>query len=242
MDTAKVNVHPVERYASMMLGGVLLFRSIRRDSLGGAALAVVLLCRGISGHCYLYQMFGIATNKERGEKALNGAVEVVRAITVEKPANEVYRFWHEPERLSQVMKDFVEITPIGENRTHWQVRAPFKRRIEWDTQVVEDRPGEILRWKSLDGGALSEGWVSFQPAPRDWGTETTLHLRFNPLGKRVVRRLGIALPVFAEKALRRSKSLVETGEIPTLEHNPVARPESSTDTDYKLLRPLRRAQ
>jgi hypothetical protein len=54
-----------------------------------------------------------------------------------------------------------------------------------------------------------------------------------------VRRLGIALPMFAEKALRRSKSLVEAGEIPTLEHNPVARPESSTD--YKLLRPLRRA-
>jgi uncharacterized membrane protein len=239
MDTGKVNIHPAERFASAMLGGMLLFRGVRRDSLGGTALAVALLCRGISGHCYMYQLLGIATNKKRREKVLDGAVEVVRSITIDKPANEVYRFWHEPEKLSQVMKDFVEITPISENRTRWQVRAPFKRPREWDTQVVEDRPGEILRWKSLDGGALSEGWVSFRPAPRDWGTETTLHLRFNPLGKWVVRRLGIALPMFAEKALRRSKSLVEAGEIPTLEHNPVARPESSTD--YKLLRPLRRA-
>jgi uncharacterized membrane protein len=66
-----------------------------------------------------------------------------------------------------------------------------------------------------------------QPAPADWGTVATLRFRFDTpggsIGSGVIHTLGIMPDMIVEKALRRFKSLAETGEIPTLEHNPAAR-------------------
>ena len=60
----------------------------------------------------------------------------------------------------------------------------------------------------------TEGVVEFRPGPDDWGTEVTLTVDV-PGG----RAKGVA----AAKALRRLKSLAETGELPTTERNPAAR-------------------
>ena len=59
-----------------------------------------------------------------------------------------------------------------------------------------------------------EGAVDFRPGPDDWGTEVTLTVDV-PGG----RAKGVA----AAKALRRLKSLAETGELPSTERNPAAR-------------------
>jgi uncharacterized membrane protein len=231
MDTENVNIHQMERAVSVGLGGLLLIRSIRRRSLGGGALASILLYRGISGHSYLYQALGMSTaegNKQHGAGASESPPEVVASITIGKPAQELYRLWREPQSLSQIMGELAQVTQVSDDRQHWELPGPFKKRIEWDTQVMEDQPGKLLRWKSLDGAPLSnEGWLSFRPAPRDWGTEVTLRFRFDPpggvLGKRIAGPLKGVTRLLAEKALRRYKSLAETGEIPTLKHNPAAR-------------------
>lgn len=234
METEKVNINRVERIVSAILGGALLIRSFTRGSLSGGTVAMPLLYRGISGHSYLYQALGINRvdgDKQHETKASVGAPEVERSITIEKPAAELHRFWRDPHNLSQIMGDLVEVTKVSEDRVHWRVHGPFGRNVEWDTQIVEDRPGEILRWKSLRGAQVpNEGSVRFRPAPRDWGTEARLRFRFDlpggVLGKRRAKRLGMMPSMLVEKALRRFKSLAETGEIPTLEHNPSARPEA----------------
>ncbi len=231
MDTEKVNVNPVERIVSTVLGGALLIQGLTRRSLGREAIAIALLYRGVSGHSYLYQALGVNTadsSKQHETGASADAPEVERSITIGKPADELYRFWREPKKLSQILGDFVEVTEVSKDRTHWLVRGPFALRMEWDTQVVEDRPGEILRWESLEGADLpNEGSVCFRPAPGDWGTEAMLRFRFDPpggaLGNKAAKRLSIVPRLLADKVLRRFKSLAETGEIPTLEHNPSAR-------------------
>lgn len=231
MDTEKVNIHQTERNASVVLGGILLLRSLARRSPGGAATAIALLYRGVSGHSYLYQALGMSTangSKQHGTGTLADALKVERSITIGKPANELHRLWREPHSLSQIMGDFADVTEVSEDHAHWVMHGPFNRRMEWDTQVVEDQPGKILHWKSLDGAPLpNEGSVRFRPAPRDWGTEVTLHFCFDPpggaLGSGIAKHLSIVPRLLAEKALRRFKSLAETGEIPTLQHNPAAR-------------------
>lgn len=233
-ESSAVNVHGAERLASTVLGGALVARGLARRSLGGVAMALAgseLLRRGIGGHCYLYQMLGISTagsgRREAGVRA--DAPEVERIITVGKPAEELYRVWREPASLPRIMGHFAEVTPVGEDRTHWLVRGPFGRRLEWDTQVTEARPGESLRWQSLPGARVpNEGSVSFRPAPQDRGTEVTLRFRFDPpggpLGDLAARFRGGAAPdALGSTALRRFKSLVEAGEIPTIEHQPAAR-------------------
>lgn len=233
MAITNVNMHQLERKASTILGGILLFQSFARrsPSLGEKALAAVLLYRGISGHSFLYQALGMSTASKAERQKAGDAPEVERSITIEKPANDLYRFWREPQHLSQIMGAFAEVTEGSGGQTHWAVQGPFNRRIEWDSQIVEDRPGEMIRWKSLDGARIpNEGIVRFRSAPRDWGTEVTLRMRFNPpggaLGNKIVKQLSFAPRMMVEKALRRFKSLAETGEFPTLKRNPAARTES----------------
>ncbi len=192
--------------ALTLVGGWLLYRGIRsEDRRPGAG----------------------DTNRARPGTPAD-APEVERSITIGRPAGELYRRWREPETLSQVMGHAAEVRDAGEGRTHWRVHAPLGQSLEWETRVVEERPGELIRWESLAGAALAnEGSVTFRPAPGDWGTEVTLHFRFDPPGGAAgtaAAKLMEAVPkTLVSKALRRFKSLVETGEVPTLEHNPSAR-------------------
>ncbi len=229
MGTANINVHPMERRVSTLLGGVFLLRGFIRSSLSDAALAAALLYRGVSGHSYLYQALGVNTaGQSKQQESENDAPEVERSITIEKSADELYHFWREPQHVSEIMGSFAEATAAGGGRMHWRTQGPFAQSMEWDTQIVEERPGELLRWKSIDGAQLpNEGMIRFRPAPADWGTEATLYFRFEPpggaLGNSAAKLLGVVPRVLAEKALRRFKSLAETGEIPTLERNSSAR-------------------
>jgi uncharacterized membrane protein len=130
------------------------------------------------------------------------------------------------------MEHFAEVSTTGEDRQHWKANVPLGQSLEWDARIVEERPDQFLRWASLPGAELpNEGWLHLTPAPGDRGTEVKLYFRFDPpggmLGDAIVKLLGSAPRMIAEKALRRFKSLVETGEIPTTQHQPAAR----ADTD-----------
>ncbi|HET8636923.1 MAG TPA: YgaP-like transmembrane domain [Acidobacteriaceae bacterium] len=230
-----VNVSEAERAPSAALGGMLLMLGLGRwRSLSGVTLALAggeLLYRGITGHCHFYQALGISTANRRalsrgGLQA--GAPEVERAITIGKSPKELYRLWREPRTLSQIMGHFAEITMAGENRQRWKAHTPLGQSIEWDARIVEDRPGEFLRWESLAGAKVpNHGCVRFRPAPGNRGTEVMLHSRFEPpggaAGDWMAKQLGFVPRMLAAKALQRFKSLAETGEMPTLAHNPSAR-------------------
>ena len=200
-------------------------------------MAATLLYRGVSGHSYLYQILGVSTadkNKQLGTGTADDAAEGESSITIGKTADELYRFLRQPQSFSQIMGDIAEVTEVSKDRAHWVLRGPLNLHMEWDTQIVEDRPGELLRWKSLDGASLpNEDSVCFRPAPGDRGTEVMFHFRFEPpgdtLGSSLAKRLNIVPHMVAEKALRRFKSLAETGEFPTLEHNPSARVGTHAD-------------
>ena len=221
----------VERMASALLGAVLLTRGVRRPSLGGAAASFVgadLVYRGITGHSAIYRAIGASPVGRRSRRAgavAAGSPEVERAITIGKPADELYHFWRVPENFSRVMGDFAEMRAVSDTRSHWIVRGPRGRTLEWDSEIVEERPGELLRWESLGGAKVpNEGRVRFRPAPDGWGSEVTLSLRFDPpggaLGDAAAKLLEIVPRQAASSVLRRFKALVETGELPTLAHNP----------------------
>ena len=224
MDTEKVNMNQTERIVTAVLGGVLLLRSLPRRSLAEAALASVLLYRGMSGHSYLYQALGMNTN---GTGTSADAPEGECAITIGKSADELYRLWSEPQNLSRILGDIAQVTQGSGGRQHWVVQGPLNQRIEWDTVIVEDRPGELVSWKSLDGAPLfNENSLYFHPAPGDRGTEVRLRFRFDLPGIPKRKRLGIVPRLLADRILRNFKSLAETGEVPTLKRNPAARPSA----------------
>lgn len=197
---------------------------LRRRSLGGTMVALAsgaLLYRGLHGRT--------ARRPATGEQARRGPfVEVERTITVGRSAEELYRLWRDPFTLRRLMAGFADVSPTEGDVQHWEIQEPLGRKLRFDSRVVEDRPAEFMRWESTqDSPVRTHGSVRFRPAPADWGTEVTLHLAFLPPGGVLVEALAQRLRVIPSlrvmTALRRFKSLAETGELPTLDHNPSAR-------------------
>lgn len=224
--SSRQNVGTLERVGSAAVGTYLVVNGVKRKSLGGAALALTggeLIYRGLSGHCPLYGKVGVSTASGK----TTGRLEVQQSITINKTEDELYRAWRNPENLSLIMKHFAEITALDEDRAHWAIKTPFGQVMEWNAQIVENRPGELLRWRSIETGGSHEGWVSFRPGPSTWGTEVTLSLGFDSSGAnllgRLLRRSKLVPRMLVLKALQRFKSLMEAGEIPTLQMNPTAR-------------------
>jgi uncharacterized membrane protein len=149
-------------------------------------------------------------------------IKVVRAVTILKPAQELYEFWRDLANLSKIIKHPVEITGTSKTESHWSVSAPAGRRVEWDAILINDEPGSLIAWRSREHAEVDNaGSVRFEPAPGDEGTEVTVALEYDPPGG----KLGAAVAKFTRDsadsqvydALRRFKALMEAGEIPTID-------------------------
>ena len=224
----------VKRTASAVLGTALLVGGLRRRSLGGTAAALVggwLLTKAVGGTTRLERALGSPSvvGREGGDEAdADGTTEVSRSITVGKPADDLYEAWRDADQFSRIMGSFAEITSPDDDRLHWTVHGPRGREVSWETRIVEEEPGEFLRWETpADATVPNEGTLRFRPAAGDRGTVVTLSVRCDPpggaLGNAALKRLDIVPEALAGEALRRFKSLVESGEIPTTEANPSAR-------------------
>ena len=70
-ESRKVNVGESERYASMIGGSFLAFCGLARGSLSGLALAAIgagFICRGVTGHCQVYETLGQNTAEPKKKK------------------------------------------------------------------------------------------------------------------------------------------------------------------------------
>ncbi len=219
---------------SALVGGSLVLLGLTRRSTGGAVAALAgggMIYRAATGHCHLYEAVGVNTAVQgSGRDATHASqVKLSSTVTIGKSAEEIDRLWRQPDTLPRIMAHLAEVTPASEGRWHWKVVGPLGITLEWDTHVVEDRQGQSQRWESEEGADLpNEGSIRYRSAPADRGTEVTLQFRFQPpggmLGAAAARQLRIIPRLVAETSLRYLKSLAETGEIPTTEHQPAARP------------------
>lgn len=152
----------------------------------------------------------------RGRKAARVHVEEV--ATVNKPLDEVYRAWKNFENFPQFMQHLDSVTLLGNGRSRWRATAPAGMTVEWEAELVEDRDGELIVWRSVEGSQIqNSGTVRFRPAPGARGTEVRVTLEYTPPAGRLGR--GIAW-LFGEEPeqqvrddLRRFKQWLETGEV-----------------------------
>ena len=225
-DNQHNNVGSTERVLSSLIGGALLLSALRSPTPGSAARLLggtALLHRGATGHCYMYAALGRNTATTSSERSA-----VQRSITIGKSADELYQAWRDPQHIAAIMGDFASVDDLGNGRFHWTVRLPRGRKLSWTTITSEQRPGELVAWRTEPGSPFThEGSVRFRKAPGDIGPEVTLCMTFGSergaLDKGIRALTGTllrAIPrTLEESILRRSKSLCETGEMPTLKHN-----------------------
>ncbi|MGY1712061.1 SRPBCC family protein [Geodermatophilus sp. SYSU D00758] len=148
-----------------------------------------------------------------------GTVEVSAATTVNKPPAEVYGYWRDLTRLPTFMAHVREVRPLDSGRrTRWVAEAPGRRTVQWDAEVVEDRPDRLISWRSLPGARIpNTGTVEFTPAPGDRGTEVRVRLAYGQpggrAGKAVAKLFGEAPDQQVRDDLARFKQVLETGQV-----------------------------
>ncbi len=221
------NIGIIERGASIMAGSLLVYQGLKRKSKGGAALAllgVAGLRRGITGFCYTYQALGIRTaDRGQGENIslpYELGLRVDRAITVDRPRDEVFQFWRNLENLPRFMEHLKCVKATGSNRSHWVSKAPAGRTVEWDAEIINEIENELIGWRSLPGADVDNaGSVRFADAPGRRGTEVRVSLQYNPpagaLGAMFAKLFGEEPGQQIENDLRRFKRMLETGELPS---------------------------
>ena len=170
--------------------------------------------------------------KSESADTWSGDPEVEYSITIERPAKELYRAWRDPATLPRIMAFLAEIRSTGDGRSEWRAGGPLGQSHDWVMQVTEEQPDALIRANASDGSALvTECEVRFRAAPAGRGTIATLRVRFDPpggmLGDVAARFFdGVVPKELASKALHYFKSLVLTGEIPTTDRQPAARPDA----------------
>lgn len=168
----------------------------------------------------------------------NTGIKVVRAVTIRKEAEALYRFWRDLTNLRQIIHHPVTIEARSALESHWVVSAPAGRHMEWDALIINDDPGKLIAWRSKEGGDVpNAGSVRFEAAPGDEGTEVTVALEYDPpggkLGAAVAKLTRDSASSQIYDALRRFKALMEAGEIPTTEGQPVGGPQRSQQKGRK---------
>ena len=109
--------------------------------------------------------------------------------------------------------------------------GPDGSRLEWDAEITDDRPHEMIAWRSVEGSDVEHsGVVRFEPAPGDRGTMVSVDMRYAPpggtLGSAVAAWFGEDPPQSIKMDLRRFKQVMETGEVITTEGQPAGRVDS----------------
>jgi uncharacterized membrane protein len=145
-------------------------------------------------------------------------IQVVAAITVNRPINEVYGFWHNFENLPRFMAHLESVEVLEGGRTRWKVTAPAGTTVEWEAETTEDRPNELISWRALpDSSVPNSGQVRFKDAPGNRGTEVTVELRYQPpggkLGSFIAKLFGEEPAQQVKGDLRRFKQVMEVGEV-----------------------------
>jgi uncharacterized membrane protein len=173
-----------------------------------------------------------AAEAEHGESAVVG-----RTVTVGRPREEVYAFWRDFPNLATIMENIERIDTVDARRTHWVVKAPGGRTVEWDSVITDDEPGRLIAWRSVEGADVkSSGRVEFLDAAPGRGTMVRATIAYDPpagtVGEWIAKLLQREPNVQARRDLRRLKQFLETGEV-TSSASPSGR-KSESPTEQAL--------
>jgi uncharacterized membrane protein len=241
------NMENVQRLqlASLIAGGTLigfgLQKTLKYRSVAGAGLVIAgaaLLKRGVS----------VSPRSETSGPRLGSnatipyqqGIRVDRYITINAGREQVYSFWRNLDNLPRFMKHVCCVKQLDQRRSHWIVEGPAGQKIEWDAEIINEIPNELIAWRSLPGTSVNNaGSVRFDHATAGRGTKVSVSLQYGPpagqVGVVLARLLGKDPDEEVDTELHRLKNIIEAGEIPTSAGQSAGRPDEHTRQAQKTV-------
>jgi uncharacterized membrane protein len=204
------NWTPAARVLVGAAGGALAFYGARQRHAAGIAAGVLgagMLARSISN---------MEAKRLLGIRAGRRAVDVQKTINVNTPVEEVFNFWTRYENFPRIMSHLREVRDLGNERSHWVAAGPMGVPVEWDAEITEFIPNQVLAWKSTPGATVrNAGIIRFDRNP-DGSTRVHMRISYNPpagaVGHAVASLFGADFKHAIDEDLVRLKSLLEEGK------------------------------
>ena len=225
------NVGTAEHWGSIAAGSALAAYGLSRRRPAGfmvAAVGALLVGRGATGQSRVYEALDLDTSPEASDtrRALGGSagINVEEAITVNRPVSDLYQFWRGLENLPRFMQHLESVERVTDTISRWRARGPRGAIVEWDAEIINDIPNQLIAWRSLEGAdVVSAGSVNFEDGA-DRGTQIRVRMQYSPpggkVGAAVAKLLGRDAATEIREDLRRFKQLVEAGEVATTHGQP----------------------
>ena len=221
------NMSDAERWMSVAAGALMAAYGASRRRPRGWVLAgfgALLVRRGLTGHCHTYDFFGVNTagTGEDTRRVLGGpgGVIVDERITIKRPIGELYRFWRNLENLPRFINHLESVEVLTETLSRWRAKAPANAVIEWNAEIINEVPNQVIGWRSIEGSDLvSAGSVHFNDAGSGRDTQVRVRMQYSPPGGKagamIAKLMGRDPAREIRDDLRRLKHLVEAGESAT---------------------------
>ncbi len=197
-----------------VLGNALASNRSDRRRIAAAMAAVV----GVTALDIIAGMKLSRANGAAGEQRGERGIQVKKAITVNRSPEEAYNFWRNFENLPRFMAHLESVRVMDQRHSYWKARALLGATVQWTAEITEDRPNELIAWRSLEGADVpNAGQVRFVPAADRRGAEVQVELRYDPpggiVGASIARLFGKEPSQRVDSDLRRFKQVLEVGEV-----------------------------
>lgn len=124
------------------------------------------------------------------------------------------------------MQNIEEVRMTGEDTSHWRVKGPLGKSVEFDAKTTEMDPNRGIGWNTIDGEVMTSGEVRFEEILPD---RTHVEVRMNyadPPGSKVGEVVAEAVSNperIMRKDLQNFARLVERGELGGVESQTLGR-------------------
>ena len=154
------------------------------------------------------------TNEPHASLKSGEGIKMEQSVIINRSPDEIYSFWRQLENLSRFMNHIESVTQMGDNVSHWVVKTA-QGKYEWDARIIEDKPGEMLSWQSLEGADVDNaGSVWFTHTEDGEGTVVKVSMKYSPPGGKIGALLAKFFGDSPEKQmtgdLLRLKNLMES--------------------------------
>lgn len=87
---------------------------------------------------------------------------VEKSIRVQAPVSQVYAYWRDFQNFPSFMANVESVTVRdGGEMSHWTIKGPLGRSVEFDARMTRDVPESEIAWNSEGGSIETTGNVTF---------------------------------------------------------------------------------
>lgn len=222
-----VNLGAGERALSVALGAALGLAATQSKGALGLIFGIAggaLVARGVGGSDPAKRLLGTEPDERAYAKkhGWSSAAKAPRSVSINASRERVWQVLREVERWPSFMANVLTASSDGDRLRFVSVGAVGD--VDTDARITEDVPNQRFAWESDAGSTVANaGEFELRDAPGGRGTEIHAKVAYEPTGgslgryaaKLTQKEPGIQL----RRDLKRLKSLIEAGEVPTNARN-----------------------